>query len=133
MRITGIPRIGQADRRPSKSGGADFSLSDAPQGPRTAPSAVQPATSLATLVALAEVQDEKERRRRLAADALRGLDALEALDGESDANEAVEDRLTAIAAWSAGLTAPNDPELARLQREIELRAHVELAKRRRDD
>lgn len=80
------------------------------------------------LVALAAVDEGQERRRRWAAQADRGLDALEALDAELAQGGASVERLEEIAAWVRNQSVPDDPQLARLQREVELRALVELAK-----
>lgn len=130
MRITGLPPVGPARGRPPRAGEARFAPDQAATRSAGAGPA-QPVTSVDMLVALAAVDDGAERRRRHAAEAERGLDALEALDAELAAGGASEARLEEIATWAAGLSTPDDPALARLQKEIELRALVELAKHRR--
>lgn len=96
--------------------------------PPASPSPAAPTASVATLVALAAIDDARDRRRREAKQAEAGLEALEALDAELAAGGVSEDRLREIAEWSAGLTRPEDPHLAAILADIDLRAQVELAK-----
>ena len=86
-----------------------------------------PATSVAMLVALS-AEAPAERRRRAIIQAERGLDALERLREELAAGIPSPERLRELAAWSSGFEMPDDPELAELARDIELRVRVELAK-----
>lgn len=112
--------------------GAEKPLADAPPAaapPQTAGTAIpQPATSVAMLVTLAAVDQPAERRRRAIVQAERGLDALERLCDELAAGIASPERLRELADWSAGFAIPDDPALADLAREIELRVKVELAR-----
>lgn len=91
------------------------------------PSAV-PMPSVEMLVTLAAADPAIERRRRLAQDAGRGLDALDRLHKELVAGVAAPARLQEILEWSQGLETPDDPVLANLMAEIDLRVRVELAK-----
>jgi hypothetical protein len=79
------------------------------------------------LVALS-AEAPAERRRRAIIQAERGLDALERLREELAAGIPSPERLRELAAWSSGFEMPDDPELAELARDIELRVRVELAK-----
>ncbi len=111
---SGFPRIGQepnAEPMPHVSG----------------PAAV-PMPSVEMLVTLAAADPGIERRRRLAQDADRGLDALDRLHKELVAGVASPARLQEIVEWSQSLETPDDPVLAGLLSEIDLRVRVELAK-----
>lgn len=96
-----------------------------------APVAGQPAgpvPSVAMLVTLAATQDDVERRRRRAEEAERGLDALEGLHRELLAGAVSPARLAEIAAWSRDHEASEEPAIAALLAQIDLRVRVELAK-----
>ena len=131
MRITGLPPIRPGDLRPSKASRARFSV-PADSAEASATGALQALTSVDMLLAIAAVDDEAERRRQMAAQAQAGLDALEALDAADDEETRRESART-LAEWAGDLTAPDNPELARIQRQIELRALVEIAKSERED
>lgn len=88
----------------------------------------QPATSVAMLVTLAAINEPAERRRRAIVHAERGLATLERLRDELAAGVASPDRLRELADWTKGFTLPDDPALAELARDIEVRVRVELAK-----
>ena len=131
MRITGLPPIRPGDLRPSKASRARFSVpADAAEASATG--ALQALTSVDMLLAIAAVDEEAEGRRQMAAQAQAGLDALEALDTAADEADKRQ-RARALAEWAGDLTAPDNPELARSPRQIELRALVEIAKSERDD
>jgi len=87
----------------------------------------QPPTSVAMLVALAATDPVAERRRKAAATD-RGLSLLEALRDELELGLASPEQLHQLADWVGGFAIPDDPELATLAREVELRVRVELAK-----
>ncbi|MFT3977476.1 MAG: flagellar assembly protein FliX [Sphingomonas bacterium] len=87
-----------------------------------------PVPSVAMLVTMAAVDDGKERRRRIAEDAARGLDALERLHRELVSGAASPARLAEIAQWSRDHAVSEDPTLAALLKDIDLRVRVELAK-----
>lgn len=101
-------------------------LSPTPQ-PLPAPTA-SAATSVQMLVAIAVNNPVAERRRKQARDAERGIDALDRLHKELVAGAPNVARLREIAAWSQNATPPEEPALAALMREIDLRVRVELAK-----
>jgi len=86
------------------------------------------APSVQMLVALAAADPEMDRRRRVAKDAERGIDALERLHDALRAGVAPVERLREIAEWSQSFDTPDDPALAQLLSEIDLRVRVELAK-----
>ena len=131
MRITGLPPIRPGDLRPTRAARARFSV-PSDEATASATGALQALTSVDMLLAIAAVDEEAERRRQMAAQAQAGLDALEALDAAADEEEKKESA-RALAEWAGGLTAPDNPELALIQRQIELRALVEIAKSERED
>lgn len=87
-----------------------------------------PATSVQMLVTLAAAEPTLERRRRMAAEADRGLSLLERLKVELLSGPPAPERLQELVEWSESFELPDDPQLAGLAREIELRVRVELAK-----
>ena len=106
-------------------------MKPAEDAPAPAPPAVatSPATSVQMLVAMAAAAEPAaERRRRIAANAEKGLRGLERLYAEMLAGAPSVERLREIAEWSETLVPPEDPELARIAAEIDLRVRVELAK-----
>lgn len=98
-----------------------------PHQPLAVPGAV-PATSVQALVAIAVNNPIAERRRKQARDAERGIDALDRLHKELVAGTPNVARLREIAQWSQTISIPEEPTLAELMREIDLRVRVELAK-----
>ncbi|MFZ5746618.1 MAG: flagellar assembly protein FliX [Pseudomonadota bacterium] len=86
------------------------------------------APSVQMLVALAAADPTVERRRRMAVDAERGLDALDRLHAELLSGTAGPERLQDIAEWAKSIDSPEDPVLADIMRDIDLRVRVELAK-----
>jgi hypothetical protein len=87
-----------------------------------------PVQSVEMLVALAAVDPEREKRRRMAQKAEEGLDKLEALHAEIVGGQPSAERLEGLAAWAKSIGKPDDTQLADLIRDIELRVLVELAK-----
>jgi hypothetical protein len=87
-----------------------------------------PAPSVQMLVTLAAADPGIERRRKLAGEAGRGLDALDRLHRELATGVAALERLREIAEWSQGFETPEDPVLASILSDIDLRVRVELAK-----
>lgn len=114
--------------RPDGGGTSPGALpADAPTPP--AVNAVpHPATSVQMLVTLAAADPIAERRRKAVAQADRGLAQLETLRDELATGLASPERLRALAGWAETFTIPDDPQLAELAREIELRVRVEIAK-----
>jgi len=94
--------------------------------------AVHPVTSVDMLVALAAVDSEAERRRRLAEQTEKGLRLLELLNEELEAGEEGEAQLQELAIWSESIEEPEEPDLRSLVNAIRVRALVEQAKRERD-
>lgn len=106
-------------------------MKPAEEAPASAAPAVatSPATSVQMLVAMAAAAEPAvERRRRMAADTEKGLRGLERLYAEMLTGAPSVERLREIAEWSETLVPPEDPELARIAAEIDLRVRVELAK-----
>jgi hypothetical protein len=85
-------------------------------------------TSVQMLVAIAANNPIVERRRKQARDAERGIDALDRLHKELVAGTPNVARLREIVEWSQTIPTPEEPELASLMREIDLRVRVEMAK-----
>jgi hypothetical protein len=96
--------------------------------PTQGPGNAQPTPSVAMLVTLAAADPAIERRRRQAKDAERGIDALDRLHKELAAGTPGVERLREIADWSANFETAEDPVLAQLLSDIDLRVRVELAK-----
>lgn len=90
--------------------------------------ALLPATSVQMLVQMAAADPAVERRRKIAENAGRGLALLERLDAETRVRPAAVEPLDALRDWLQSFEAPDDPQLAALMQEIELRVKVELAK-----
>lgn len=84
--------------------------------------------SVAMLVTLAAADPAIERRRKQAVDAQRGIDMLDQLHRELVAGVVSPARLTAIVEWSETFERTDDPALAAILSDIELRVRVELAK-----
>lgn len=105
-----------------------FDVADPHGAPQPGAPLASPATSVEMLVALASVDPVVERRRKLAAEADRGLALLERLHEESLGGGVLPERLEQLSAWVASFAVPDDPELASVAQDIELRVRVELAK-----
>ncbi|MET0307302.1 MAG: flagellar assembly protein FliX [Sphingomonas sp.] len=112
--VTGFPKIGEEP-------GAQ------PMPHMTGPNAV-PMPSVQMLVTLSAADPGIERRRKLAQDADRGIDALDRLHKELVAGVVSPQRLQEIVDWSQSFETPDDPVLASLLADIDLRVRVELAK-----
>ncbi len=84
--------------------------------------------SVAMLVTLAAADPMIERRRKQAVDAQRGIDMLDQLHRELVAGVVSPARLQAIVEWSETFERTDDPALAAILSDIELRVRVELAK-----
>ena len=128
MRITGLAAPLQTLLLASLPKAAAFAAAKPPvQDAAPATPLAQP-VSVEMLVTLAAAESPIDRRRRAANQADRGLHALERLDAEQAAGLPAIERLREVAAWSETLETPQDPALAALLQEIELRVRVELAK-----
>jgi hypothetical protein len=134
VRIEGTAALLQAmlgAQAPKRAEPARF---DAPAPPTPAPGQVTaglPVQSVAMLVTLAAAGPSPERRREMAREAEDGLTRLEALHRDLIAGIVAPARLRALRDWTRGRGKPDDPELAQLMDDIELRILVELAKRER--
>jgi len=80
------------------------------------------------LVALAANTPSVERRRQMAERAAKGLDALERLHAELLSGTPSVEALQAVVEWSQSGETPDDPVLAQLLGDIDVRVRVELAK-----
>lgn len=136
MRIAGLPPAMQQGLLAALAkAGDDFAVASAGADKQAAailpahvPPAPQPATSVQMLVALAAAEPPVERRRKMAAAADRGLSLLERLHAELVVGTPAPERLRELVEWCENLETPADPQLAGLQRDIEVRVRVEIAK-----
>lgn len=98
------------------------------QGAQAAPT-LQAATTVHVLLAAATaLETPKDKRRREARPAARGLEILEQLHAAQVKGLPDEAALDALSQWAALFEMPDDPALAEIARDIELRVRVELAK-----
>jgi hypothetical protein len=120
--LAALPKGGDAFRSPTPVPEASV-----PQAPAvTIPG---PATSVQMLVALATPEPVIDRRRKVTERAEKGLALLERVHaalaiGPPPDREQLQDLID----WSESFETPDDPALAELAREIELRVRVEIAK-----
>lgn len=136
MRIAGLPPAMQQGLLAALTkAGEDFTtavkVAETRAGavlPAPAPSTAQPATSVEMLVALAAAEPPVERRRKMAEATNRGLALLERLHAELLAGGLEPELVEELVEWSESFQAPENPELAALASEIEVRVRVELAK-----
>lgn len=84
--------------------------------------------SVAMLVTLAAADPAIERRRKQAKDAERGIDMLDRLHREIVAGVVAPARLQEIVEWAQTFEPADNPVLAGILSEIDLRVRVELAK-----
>ena len=98
------------------------------QGQQAAPT-LQAATTVHVLLAAATaLETPQEKRRREARPSARGLEILDQLHAAGVKGVPEDKALDALAQWAAAFEMPEDPALADIAREIELRVRVELAK-----
>lgn len=98
------------------------------QMPLQGAGATQPVPTVAMLVTLAAADPAIERRRKLAIQAEKGVDALDRLHKEVLAGTPSVERLQEIVEWSQSFEASDEPVLAQILADIDLRVRVELAK-----
>ncbi|MET1754359.1 flagellar assembly protein FliX [Novosphingobium sp. RD2P27] len=99
--------------------------------PATAQAAVgSPTQSVQMLVTLAAIAAplEPERRRRVAKEAEKALDALQMLQAALVVGVGAAEPVGQLRDWLETRTQPEDPDLAAVMDEIDLRVQVELAK-----
>jgi hypothetical protein len=113
---------------PGFSAGMEEKAAGVPHPAAQDPASAHPTTSVQMLVTLAAIDPTIERRRKQAVAAERGIDLLDRLHKEMLAGVAGVERLREIADWSRNVETPDDPVLAALVAEIDLRVRVELAK-----
>lgn len=104
---------------------------DAGRAPPPAGGVLAASTSVQMLIALSAAEPAVDRRRRMAADADKGLRQLERLHRDLLQGVASPGRLRELGEWAALHAPPDDPELAAIAREIDVRVRVELAKHER--
>ncbi len=93
--------------------------------------AATPTQSVQMLVTLATAMQEPERRRRTVREAEKALDALEMLQAALVVGVSAPEVVQELEDWAQNRSLPEDPELAELMDDIDLRIQVELAKRER--
>ncbi|WP_417670894.1 flagellar assembly protein FliX [Roseibium sp.] len=133
MRITGQkPISGVQGRGSKKRSGNDGEVFSPDMGSETSSA---PATSGATgiqgmdaLLALQEVGEDPERKRKAAQYGHSLLDGLEAIRADLLGGQVSEDRLEALSREVSNALDSGDSEMDDVLREIELRVKVELAK-----
>ncbi|MBQ1496855.1 MAG: flagellar trans-acting factor FliX [Sphingomonas sp.] len=119
---------------PKVASGFSVGEGEAPAAPAPLPPGAGAGTtqalnpSVAMLVTLAAADPMIERRRKQAVDAQRGIDMLDQLHRELVAGVVSPARLQAIVEWSETFERTDDPALAAILSDIELRVRVELAK-----
>lgn len=86
------------------------------------------ATSFAALIAVSQIEDDRERRRKMASECDEGLELLDSLRKELDMGNVPAERLNAMLDWLQRATPPNNGFLAAIFEQIVLRVSVELAK-----
>jgi hypothetical protein len=120
--LAALPKVGETLRSPVAPAEASV--------PQMTPVAIPgPATSVQMLVALAAPEPTIDRRRKTAERAEKGVSMLERLHAELALGaEPDPERLQELVDWAESFKAPEDPVLAGLSREIELRVRVEIAK-----
>ena len=123
----------RSGRRSTAAGGGGFAraLAEGPSQP-TAPAGTTSVQTVNALLALQEVSDSTEGRKRARRRAENLLDRLEELRLAIALGEIPVARLEELArVLGQRPAAADDPELAQIINEIEIRAAVELAKRGR--
>ncbi|MFL9841548.1 flagellar assembly protein FliX [Sphingomonas sp. ST-64] len=103
-----------------------------PEAPKQAPQSsptLQTAANVSVLLAAgAALESPIDKRRREARPAAKGLDMLDKLHAAGVKGLPQKEVLDALAQWAEAFELPEDPELADIARDIELRVRVELAK-----
>jgi hypothetical protein len=122
--LTALPKVAEG-----------FSVTREDKAPAAAPLPLQqqanvtvPVPNVAMLVTLAAADPMMDRRRRLAVQAEKGVEMLDQLHKEVLVGTPSIERLREIAQWSQTLDTPDEPVLAQILAEIDLRVRVELAK-----
>lgn len=124
--VSGANAAGAARR--TRPGGSSFSLPTAAPSRSAAALGVGALTNLDALIALQEVDDPVEKRRRAAQRGRTLLDQLDQLKAAMLAGKVSTAALQRIAEQLRGRSPSADPQLDDILAHIELRAEVELAK-----
>ena len=122
--LTALTQVGDRFAVASASGEA----AQAAAAVTTVPTATHPHISAELLVAIAATEPEIDRRRKQAESAERAVTLLERLHAELVEGTLAPERVQELADWAAAFEVPDDPQIAALAREIELRVRVEVAK-----
>ena len=117
-----------ASGRLRRTGGASFSLPTSSAAKSPTPVNISALTNLNALIALQEVDDAPERRRRAAQRGRSLLASLDQLKAAMLAGKVSAQALHRIAEQLRQRTPSADPHLDEILAHIELRAEVELAK-----
>ncbi|MBY0612168.1 MAG: flagellar assembly protein FliX [Beijerinckiaceae bacterium] len=117
-----------ASGRPRRAGGASFSLPTSSTSKASTPINISALANLDALIALQEVDDAPERRRRAAQRGKNLLDSLDQLKAAMLAGKVPAQALHRIAEQLRHRAPSADPQLDEILAHIELRAEVELAK-----
>ena len=134
MQIAGLPPtmlqalLTAASPKVERAAATMTGAPEAPAAPAVIPPASLPATSVQMLVAMAAMEPPSERRRKVAAETDRGLSMLERLNDALVAGVVPPEQLRELGDWATSFDAPDEPVLADLARDVELRVRVELAK-----
>lgn len=110
---------------------APMELSPAPPPPVAQAGAPAPLPSVAMLVTMAAASPDERRKAEIASTG-HGLDQLADLHADLVTGAVPPQRLRALRDWLRRRLRPDDPELAAITDEVELRVLVELAKLERD-
>lgn len=106
-----------------------MTMPEAPKQGQQLPPTLQTAANVNVLLAAAAaLESPQDKRRREARPAAKGLDMLDRLHAAGVKGLPEKQALDALTQWAAAFELPDDPELAEIAREIELRVRVELAK-----
>lgn len=121
LTTTPVARVGAAKAASRPAAASDTAS-------KANPAAVNANPSVDALLALGGVEDERERRRRMADGLFSGLELLDDLHRELTLGHLPADRLDQLSAWLSSTELPSNPRLADLMSDIALRVAVELAK-----
>lgn len=114
--------------KPDPFGSGEQQAANATHAASPAQQTPQPIANVQMLVTLAAIDPDRDRRRQQAERGHEGLDRLAALNAELIVGQPTPERLKQLADWVRQADAPEDPILAEIMAEIELRVRVELAK-----
>lgn len=133
MRIGGSPQTVQTSLLSQLKPAADVMKLTAAVGAAAEPAqpmagALSPNTSVEMLVMLSSVIANDDRLREHRRHAGQALDRLDELRRELLKGNVERETLDALSGWLAEAPAPDDPEMASLFQDIEIRVRVELAK-----